>query len=269
MFKKWQNLSYIAQGRLRSGIAVTLDDRPPSQFAVEEEHPEDSKDEKSRKRANLNKARLATLDVDYSGMKSHVRKGLDTLASKSSLCAVCSRDFDAEEPTMLVCPKSDCSATSHMSCLARRFIEEQEAVVLPTSGPCPTCKTIVHWIDLIKELSLRTRGSKELSQLFKKPRQRKMKTKKDDNGLSFEIVVEETDNDHDDEVLPAANVDDEPLPDDWHRFEDEEDAISVTSLRSDVSSAVEPASPYKSGPAAPRLKLVIEESDWDGAEVLD
>ena len=269
-----------AADRTWSGISITLDNTPPSQLSVEERGQLDSDSERVRKQENLNKARVSSLGIGYGIMKSRVEKSLQITASEPCLCAVCTQAFEAGDSSMLVCPQPDCRATSHMACLARRFLdEEHEAAVLPKTGICPNCKSVVHWVDMVKELSLRARGAKELSLLFRKPRKNNTRTKKVDNRLFSEVMVEETEDDHhqencSDEVgegpLPAGVLDDnDSLPDDWHNFEDEEDAMSVTSTHSDVSSTIASMSPYQSRPAASRLKVVIEESDWDGAEVLD
>ena len=278
--EKWQTWCATAADWTWSGISITLDNTPPSQLSVEERGQLDSESEEVRKQEDLNKARVSSLGIGYGIMKPHVEKSLQITASEPCLCAVCTQAFEAADSSMLVCSRPDCRAASHMACLARRFLEEEhEAAVLPKIGMCPNCKSVVHWVDMVKELSLRARGPKELGLLFRKPRKPNTRTKKVDNGFSSELMVEEAEDEHrqedcSDDVeegpLLAGGLDDnDSLPDDWHNFEDEEDAMSVTSIHSDVSSTIATMSPYQSRPAASRLKVVIEESDWDGAEVLD
>lgn len=45
--------------------------------------------------------------------------------------------------------------------------------IIPITGVCPRCKGEVVWGDLMKEMSLRIRGPKEIEKLLKKPRKRK------------------------------------------------------------------------------------------------
>lgn len=261
---------------------------PPSELsaAAEEKNPQASKEEKARKKedripkqAALNLARISSLDISYSVLRYQITKGLEIGLEGSASCGVCTQVLESEGSTLLVCPQIDCGAAFHIACLARTFLgKEQEMSALPTSGACPKCSANLRWIDLVKELSLRTRGAKELDRLLKKPRSRRTRTKSFENGLSSQIVVEETDDDYDDEVrsnefdedkLPGPSAYEESLPDDWHQPEDDDDAMSVTSIHSAISSSQELSSPYQSRPSSSRLKAVIEESDWDGAEVLD
>lgn len=265
-----------------------MEDIPPSESsaAAEEKNPQDSKEEKKRKKedripkqAALNLARISSLDISYSALKYQITKSLEIGLEGSTTCGVCTQVLESEGSTLLVCPQIDCGAAFHIACLARTFLDkEQEVSVLPTSGACPKCSAKLRWIDLVKELSLRARGAKELDRLLKKPRSRRTGTKNFENGLSSQIVVEETDDDYDDEFrsnefdegnFPGPSAYEEPLPDDWHQPEDEDDAMSVASIHSAISSIHEHSSPDQSRSGLSRLKAVIEESDWDGAEVLD
>jgi hypothetical protein len=79
--------------------------------------------------------------------------------------------------------------------------------------------------------------------------------------------------DHD----PSSSDDDSSTPsnseqqsaDGWHYQEDDEDTMSVTSTASGVSSCFDAPSPSKKPGSAPRLGILVEDSDWDDAEVLD
>jgi len=284
--QKWQTSCLTATEHIRKGIAIVLNNLPPTESLVDEKNPQDSKEEKARKKeedipkqAALNLARISSIDTSYSALRSHVTKSLELSLEGSTSCLVCTQFLEPESPTLLVCPQTDCGATFHVACLARIFLnKEQEVSVLPTSGDCPKCGAELQWIDLVKELSLRTRGAKELDRLLRKPRSRRTRTKNSENGLSSEVVVEETDDDYDDEdrsnefdegTITGLSGYEASLPDDWHQPEEGEDAMSVTSIHSTISSTVEPSSPDQPRPGSSRLKAVIEESDWDGAEVLD
>lgn len=222
-----------------------------------------------RKQAAVNRARILSLSFNYSTIKGQVQKSLEVAADRSSSCAVCAKAFNVEDSTMLACPDASCRAASHMACLARKFlVDEQAAAAVPTSGTCPGCGTTLRWVDLAKVLSLRQRGAKELSQLFKKLRSRRTRTQDVENALSSEFVVEETDDDDEtnEGAMPALSGYEISLPDDWQSLADDEDAMSVASTYSKISG---PSSPFQSPRATSHLKAVIDESDWDGAEVLD
>ena len=128
-------------------------------------------------------------------------------------------------------------------------------------------------------MSLRIRGKKELAVLTKKPRGRKTKVPKlAKAGVSKTEVSESEDaTDTDTDIgslgaaLLAADDEDDLLQDRW-RFQennDDDDLTSVTSVASGFSDGIDMPSPGKSSVAAPRLKTVIEDSEWDDAEVLD
>ena len=286
VYQEWQASCKTATEQISNGIEVVMNDIPPSELSAEEKNPQDSKVEKAQKKedripkqAALNLARISSLDISYSALRYQITKSLELGLEGSTSCGICTQILESEGSTLLVCPQTDCGAAFHIACLARTFLDkEQEVSVLPTSGACPECSAKLQWIDLVKDLSLRTRGAKELDRLLKKPRSRRTRTKNFENGLSSQIVVEETDDDYDAEVksnksdegiFPGPSGYEESLPDDWHQPEDDDDAISVTSIHSMISSTVEHSSPFRSRPGLSRLNAVIEESDWDGAEVLD
>lgn len=181
---------------------------------------------------------------------------------------------------MLVCPQADCAATTHLACLARKFLSGQEGnPVIPISGTCPRCTTKLQWAELIKELSLRARGVKAIAVLLKKERRvRKAKGKRADQDLSSDILVGETDDadeEEPDEGLEiasalAGSLGEGALPDHWLNLgEVDDDMMSVTSADSGMSSGIESVDTLKGKSAPSRLEVVIEDSEWDDAEVLD
>ena len=279
VYEKWQKSCSKATEKLRSGITVMLNYKPPFHLAVEEENLHGSSDEKVWKQADLNKTRIASLDIGYSSLKQHVVKVFHLVTSGITSCAICAQDLSGEEPTLLVCSQPHCCATFHTACLALRFLGEEQNAVLPISGTCPTCGTVIQWADLVKELSLRRRGIKELNLLFRNPRQRSKNAKKNvDKNLADVVGKQSDDETNDDEndskvfgegIVCVSSVDDDSLPDDWQNFVDEEDADSVTSLSTDTADTFMAISSSQPRVDKPKFKTVIEESDWDGAEILD
>ena len=180
---------------------------------------------------------------------------------------------------MLVCPKAECFATTHVACLARKFLSGQEGnPVIPISGPCTRCTAKLQWADLVKELSLRTRGNKEMAVLLKERRVRKANVKRADRDLSSDILAKET-ADADDEK-PEDGFDtasartgsegEESLPENWLNLaERDDDTMFVTSADSGMSSDMESVNGVNGKSAPSRLEAVIEDSEWDDAEVLD
>lgn len=231
-----------------------------------------------RKREALGKGGVDGLDVGYSELKGHVEKSISVLAEDgASNCAVCLKTLGSQPKMALVCPHDGCRAASHMTCLASTFRvgERQETSVVPTRGPCPICKQELQWLEMVKEMSLRARGEKELAQLLKKPRERKAKTSKTvklpESHEHPEETKGEVDADQDiasdRDALQAGAAEDDDLPEDWHVQEDD-DIVSVASAASEFSD-IHAASPTKPALPAQGLRTVIEDSDWDSAELLD
>ncbi len=272
----WQAWNDRVEVSISGRHRVLLDMKEPEEAV-------DSKDmsiqaKGKRKREALGKGGVDGLDVGYSELKGHVEKSISRLAeSEVPNCAVCSKALGPQPKMALVCPRDGCRAASHMSCLASTFRvgDSQDTSVVPTRGPCPVCKQELQWIELVKEMSLRARGEKELAQLLKKPRERKAKTPKAVKLPEPHDYPEETKDDadadqdiaSDRDALQAGAAEDDDLPDDWHVQEDD-DIMSVASAASGFSD-IHAASPTKPALPARGLGTVIEDSDWDSAELLD
>ncbi|MCJ1229848.1 Slx4p interacting protein [Toensbergia leucococca] len=281
VYQVWQAWSERVDGRIRSGIGIVPELKQPIESTIEGEVPLNSPVKGKRKRETAGKGGIHDINVDYSRIKIHLEKSQFLLAEgERHPCAICAKEIDEHVPTALVCPSDNCRTVFHMPCLASRFLEEErtETSLLPTAGKCPQCELQLQWIDLVKEMTLRLRGQKEVALLMKKPKERKIKSFKAKSTLPIGDVEQNVDQDNDlesgddgsGENLYATGVEDDPLPDDWiYREGSEDDLESVISAASDYSFFSDTGSPTKGKKPAPKLEVVIEESDWDGAEVLD
>lgn len=266
---------------MRDGVKVLLDLKKPAETVNDGELSMSTHAKGKRKRDAIGKGGIEGLDVGYSGLKSHVEKSTFFLAKDKALkCAICAKDLGPKTAMALLCPQEDCRTAWHMACLATKFIEDEGAgtAIIPASGRCLGCKEELQWIDLIKDLSLRARGEKQVAQLMKKPKERKPKATKAKNAAASETdahtVVEEDVADPDEDIMwsdmRALDASDESLPDDWqYQDNEDEDKISVMSGHSALSDGVEVTSPTKRSSTARKLPAVIEDSEWDDAELLD
>ncbi|MCJ1250914.1 Slx4p interacting protein [Trapelia coarctata] len=225
---------------------------------------------------------VQNLPVNYLPLKSHLQKSLSILAEGKILnCSICRGNIDASAASTVICPGERCSAASHVKCLASKFIKDEGlGNVIPTAGHCPNCNATLQWIDLVRETSLRMRGPKEIAKLMKAPRKRRVKdapvslSDSVSEEARFADIDEFDEEDTDDEGdIDIADVVDEPLVEEGrYRMgsdEDEDDMMSVTSAVSEASKFSRPGSPEKLVGQVARLGIVIEDSDWDNAEVLD
>lgn len=277
----WQLWNERASGSLRDGIKVLLDLKRPAEDTNDGEVSMSTHAKSKRKRDALGKGGIEGLDVGYSGLKNHVEKSIFFLTEDEALkCAICAQTLGPKTAMTLLCPQADCRTASHMACLATKFVEDEGAgaAIIPVSGRCPGCKEELQWIDLIKELSLRARGEKQIAQIMKKPKERKPKVPKTkkaaESNIDSHTVVEEFVADPDEDLVEsemrAPDASDESLPDDWeYQDDDDEDIMSVMSGHPALSDGVEATSPTKRSLTVPKLPAVIEDSEWDDAEFLD
>jgi structure-specific endonuclease subunit SLX1 len=160
-----------------------------------------------------------------------------------------------------------------MTCLSKHFLKDESDSMLPIKGTCPNCNAELRWVDVVKELSLRMRGQKEVQKLLKETRVRK------GNATALQPIIGSSDIDEDEEdddmeediyeeikrlheLNPTASKTD--MGDTWHDVHDSED--------SDADSVVSTASQSKKATVSTKagtLPTVIEDSDWDDALVLD
>lgn len=270
VFQVWQRRCARVADEIRPGIQIILDVKPAEEFKLDDEsaitaHATSVKP----KQSTIGEGGVDGLDVGYGSMKGYVEKSLFLLAEgEATICAVCTKELGTSATTAVVCPNEGCRTASHSTCLAKRFLVEDgsNGPVVPTSGSCPSCNAALNWIDLVREMSLRIRGEKEVVQLMREPRRRKIKVPKGRSTLSSELAGN-SDDDVTDCGLVAADIVDEPLlEDDWiYRDEDDDDMISVTTAASESRVS----SPRRVGKPDRTLEMVIEDSDWDNAETLD
>ncbi|KAI9834572.1 MAG: hypothetical protein M1819_002948 [Sarea resinae] len=276
VFRVWERWSERVDGQIREGIAISLElGQEPQNGQNFQEAPPSSQSIGKQDEATVEQQVLRSLDVGYGGLKPHLEKSLSLLAEGEGVnCKVCSNRIESKGGLALVCTQDHCRTASHLTCLASRFLEEEEVkgAVVPTEGHCPGCQTKLRWADLVKELALRTRGEKEVAKIMKKPRERRTKT----GAKKKASVTQHTDSGDEDalDISLSELTEDQFLraakyaegvtedDDDWvYRENDDDDAISVTSAASEMSPVTTP-SKRRRGPQ-PASHIVIEDSDCD------
>ncbi|MCJ1398825.1 Slx4p interacting protein [Xylographa trunciseda] len=276
--QKWATCSGKATTKLPSGMRMILDFQGGE--ADEALPPNPGGSERSNSES-LPKRGIEALDTSYASYKTHLDKSLFILADSESVhCVVCGKNMPTPSVMALVCPNDDCRAAFHVTCLASTFLrDEAQQNLLPTHGKCPSCKSHLQWTRLVAELSLRIRGSKEIMRLKKKPRRVKTKDPNEKTALGLSSMVEDdTDDDMNgsdqldaDGELSIADIVDEPLMDEARYYSDSDidDTVSTSSVISDTPQFSELRNPGRRNSPASKLDTVIEDSDWDAAEVID
>ncbi|KAL2018138.1 hypothetical protein VTK56DRAFT_1214 [Thermocarpiscus australiensis] len=118
---------------------------------------------------------IHALPLDYEPIKDYVAKGQEIFEfERQGDCVVCREALPPGEGLQAVCTNAGCDAVGHLSCWSRHFLAARESdSILPIEGQCPKCKGEVHWGDMMKELTLRIRGQKEVEKLLKRKRRRR------------------------------------------------------------------------------------------------
>lgn len=118
---------------------------------------------------------IDNLPLDYMPVKEQVAKGREIFESgRQGLCIFCQSEMQPQKGLYAVCTNGACDGVGHLSCWARHLLEKDEPdSILPIRGQCPKCMGEVHWGDMMKELTLRVRGEKEVEKLLKQRRRRR------------------------------------------------------------------------------------------------
>ena len=149
---------------------------------------------------------IRNIPVAYEDCKPYVEKTIDTMkrATRYS-CGVCKKPADSLSNMVVVCPVETCHIVSHLACLSKRFLfedDDSEGALIPMQGTCPGCRTSLKWSTLMKELSLRTYGEEEVAAMFKPKRKKKTDTQ---------------------DLEPDTGEEDEDLDETWMKDVDESD----------------------------------------------
>ncbi|KAI1640712.1 GIY-YIG catalytic domain-containing protein [Biscogniauxia mediterranea] len=118
---------------------------------------------------------IHALPLDYDPIKEYVRKAQSLHAVESEpSCLVCGKALLPGRGLYATCPNAECDGTGHVSCWSRNLLryinndKTKDDEIIPVEGRCPKCRTVVNWGVMMKEMSLRVRGSKEVDKLLSK-----------------------------------------------------------------------------------------------------
>lgn len=257
VFRVWSKLVEQTTETLPKGIEVTINES--SRSLKNSKQPDGGQ-------AATEGTGIHGLDLDYARRKGHLEKSQALLATGEHIlkCSICKDRLPSSGAATLICPSDGCSALSHLQCLAAHFHQSpgEKEIVVRSSGPCPSCHAETQWTDLVTELSLRMRGEKEIKALFKPKRAKK------GTSVAADVLDDESEQSEGAEDLREIAMEDE-----WPSIEDssDDDAASVhvhqQAFRSDPTPERRPLK-MTVQPQTPHSEPVIEDSEWDEAELL-
>lgn len=213
------------------------------------------------------------LEIGYANEKAHVEKAKNIVDfEREGSCAICQEDLEHDEGVYAICPAPGCELATHLTCLSRHFLKDNEDSLVPIKGNCPSCDTELRWIDVVKELSLRMRGQKEVEKLLKKKGLRKDKATASQAAIESSDSEEDTDEELERQEIEAqlrglSNSDQGENVEEGDRWREVDDSDSdARSIDSNISLASKHATQANK---ATTLNAIIEDSDWDDAAELD
>lgn len=119
---------------------------------------------------------IDALALDYAPMKEYVEKSQSIFTfEREGTCIICKEELEHGNGLHVVCSASGCEGVGHLTCWSRHLLEQDQEgrdAVIPVQGRCPSCQADVRWDDMMKELTLRTRGPKEVTRLLKPTKRR-------------------------------------------------------------------------------------------------
>lgn len=169
VYKSWLKWCKSAAEPIRESINVFQDFPPITDEVL------DSEDSPKAKKRKLNHG-IQGLAVAYENEKTHVEKGRNIVDfEREGSCALCHDQLEHGAGIYTICPSPGCESVTHLTCLSQHFLRDDGDSLVPIMGRCPSCDTELRWVDVVKELTLRMRGQKEVEKLLKVKRARKGK----------------------------------------------------------------------------------------------
>ncbi|CAI6295389.1 unnamed protein product [Periconia digitata] len=157
---------------------------------------------------------IKAISVAYEDCQAYTEKGQAVFQDgESHSCSICKGKLESTKALAILCPVEGCHAVTHIHCQSGRFLAEERDPdsLIPIQGTCVSCKTPLKWIDLMKELSLRTRGQKEIEVMLKPKRRKKAGSVSEFDAAVQELSEE--DEDLDETWLEDVDDGDELIPD--------------------------------------------------------
>jgi structure-specific endonuclease subunit SLX1 len=118
---------------------------------------------------------IHALPLDYSSMQEYIEKTHNVVSfERQGRCVHCNAEMQPDEGLYAMCPNEGCEAMGHIDCWSRHALASDDpGAVIPNRCKCPSCRGEIRWGDMMKELSLRTRGAGEVEKLLRKRKRAK------------------------------------------------------------------------------------------------
>ncbi len=257
VFQFWQSWCQRIDAQIPPWIKVWLD-KPKEGNDLVAQNPVEPRTKRQKLDA-IGRGGVDGVDSTYISLRPVLEKAQLLLEEENDLvCSLCKESLDPKHDLITICSQANCQSTYHMTCLSDQFLKaERTASMVPGSGDCPSCKTRLSWVELMKETTLRIRGGNLVNRILSEKNRMMHSGVPQADALederSDELDVDELDEDG----LTAAEVDNE----------DSDDNASVTSVESE-RSLVSIKGAIMKARSNTTLATVIEDSDADVIDLL-
>ncbi|KAK1835764.1 hypothetical protein QBC39DRAFT_297544 [Podospora conica] len=176
---KWCETT-ASEGVLRAGLEVVTDFGGEASAArgKGKGKGKDVEEDSGEEEEGGDKWGIHALPVDYEPIKEYVAKGQEVFVGESEgRCVVCREELESGKGLHVLCSSDGCEGVGHLACWSRHLLPRGDDGILPVRGRCPKCDGEVQWVDMMKELTLRLRGKKEVESLLKVKKKRAVKGK--------------------------------------------------------------------------------------------
>lgn len=149
----WESWTKSSDKPSRPGLKIMTDFDPPADAAAASDAPRG----------------IYALPLDYKPMKEYVEKANGVVSfEQEGNCLHCNEELESGKGLHAMCPNEECTSMGHLDCWSRHALSTNGGGdVIPDICRCPSCGGEVRWGDMMKELSLRVRGGKEVDKLLK------------------------------------------------------------------------------------------------------
>lgn len=220
VYRSWLAWNERVDDQIRPDIPIWLDMAQPAD--PEGEISSAQKPSKRRKVDLIGKGGVEGVDPTYARFQTVLHKLQRRIDDKSDklICEICEVPLQVDNDLFNICLDQDCACVTHLSCLSARFLRDTNPdTMVPKDGRCPSCSTKLQWADLMRVLSLRSRGEKQVQQLLKKRNRGTI-------AVAAELLEEDSVDESDDSEEDAMDVVN-------HESDSElDDAVSIASTLS-------------------------------------
>jgi structure-specific endonuclease subunit SLX1 len=263
VFKMWMNWTARIDKQMTPSINVYLDlpQTKPEEAEAEFSSAQPQPSQRRKRKADLiGRGGVEGVDPTYARFKDVFEKSRFVLDDDDEhQCSVCPSMIDVHKAFYVVCPTESCQGIAHILCLADRALRENGSAnsIVPQSSKCPRCHRQHPWVELMQQVSLHHRGTKEVKKLLAK------KGKKSTAAVAAEIMETDSELSDEEDKLTAQQVVDEEAELSLSDETSDDDASSVASVESSLSARRPPAKTTARSPGRKKrsLEMVIEDSE--------